>query len=461
MRDLTPARSSGQDDFERHPDSPGLEQLAAPVVSTSSAKAEITFSDRRLRDTVRMPRITIHAFFDTPEIGVSIHSAAADRLMSRVKTTVRGGGLAAAVEFYRQSPTPNLILVESRSADSTFLSELDSLAEVCDAGTKVMAIGHTNDISFYRELMRRGVSEYLVAPTDPFSLIRSISDLYGETTSTKLGQIYAFVGAKGGVGSSVIAHNVAWSIASRLSLDVIVADMDLPFGTASLDFNVDPSSGIAEAIQDVGRLDEVLLDRLLTKCSDHLNLLSAPANLEGSYDLAEAAMEPLLDLAQATVPYLILDMPHLWTAWARKTLLSADEIVITATPDLANLRNTKSLVGFLRQARPNDPLPRLVLNQVGVPKRPEIKPLDFAKAVQLDISACVPFDANLFGTAANNGQVIADVSARAAAPKIIAGLADALTGRSGQKRRRLGMPDMNSLLGRISRLPFPSTKGVP
>jgi pilus assembly protein CpaE len=422
--------------------------------------AETSLGERRPRDAVRIPRITIHAFFDTPDFGTTIRDAAADRLMSRAKTTVPGGGLAAAVDLYRQSPTPNLILVESRGADSDFLAELDSLAEVCDAGTKVIAIGRTNDINFYRELMRRGISEYLVAPTDPVSLIGAISDQYRETPSTKLGQIYAFVGAKGGVGSSVIAHNVAWSIARRLSLDVIIADLDLPFGTASLNFNVDPGSGIAEAIQDIGRLDEVLLDRLLTKCGEHLNLLSAPANLERPYDLTEATMEPMLELAQASVPFLILDMPHLWTAWARKTLLSADEIVITATPDLANLRNTKNLVTFLRQARPNDPLPRLVLNQVGVPKRPEIKPQDFAKAVQLDITACIPFDASLFGTASNNGQVIAEASARAAAPKIIAGLADTLTGRDAQKRRR-GIMDVASLFRPVSRWPFTPSGTAP
>ena len=120
----------------------------------------------------------------------------------------------------------------------------------------------------------------------------------------------------------------------------------------------------------------------------------------------------MLEIVQANVPTVVLDVPHLWTAWVRKTLIAADEVIITAVPDLANLRNAKSIVDLLRQARPNDAPPKLILNQVGVPKRPEIKPDDFAAALQLTPIATIPFDPLLFGTAANNGQMIAEASAK-------------------------------------------------
>ncbi|WP_230533187.1 AAA family ATPase [Microvirga roseola] len=370
--------------------------------------------------------------------------------MSRANTTVHQGGIAAAIEFYRQAPTPNLIVVESRSS-AGLITELDSLAEVCDAGTKVLAVGHTNDIAFYRELMRRGISEYMLAPVQPFSLVETIAGLYGETTSSKLGRVYAFMGAKGGVGSSTVAHNVAWTIARRVSLDVIIADMDLPFGTAGLDFNVDAGVGIGEAIQDPARLDEVLLDRLLTKCGNNLSLLAAPGTLDRSYDICEGTFERLLEVAQASVPFLILDMPHLWTAWSRNMLKAADEVVLTAAPDLAGLRNTKSLIDFLKQARPNDPPPKLILNQVGMPKRPEIKPRDFAKAVQLELTACIPFDAHQFGTAANNGQMAAEITGKSAAARAFAEVSDVLTGRQPLKGRRTPSFNLSSIFGKPKR----------
>jgi pilus assembly protein CpaE len=405
------------------------------------------------RESLRIPRIVVHAFYESPEAAAVIERAALDRLMSRAQVLVQSGGVATAVEHYHQTPTPDLIIVESRSEHASFLAELDRLAEVCYAGTKVMAIGRVNDITFYRDLMRRGISEYIVAPVDPLALISSIASIYGASSPSKLGQVYAFIGAKGGAGSSTLAHNVGWTIAHRLGSNVVMADLDLPFGTASLDFNLDVAQGVAEAIQDAGRLDEVLLDRLLLKCGDHLSLLAAPATLEKSYDVQNGAIEQLIEVAQTSVPFLVLDMPHLWTSWAKNTLVSADEIVITAMPDLANLRNAKNLIHVLRQARPHDPPPKLVLNQVGMPKRPEIKVDDFAKAVDLKPTACIPFDAHLFGTAANKGQMVAQTSGKGAALNAFGEIADTITGRQEAKRNHGGYLGLGSLIRRNRKKP--------
>jgi pilus assembly protein CpaE len=407
--------------------------------------------DARTRETLRIPRIVIEAFCDTPDVASAIEEAARDRLMARTRVNVTMGGMSAAIDYYNNNATPNLVIIESRLSSDLYLAELDRLAEVCDSGTRLMAAGHTNDIRFYRELIKRGVSEYVLAPLDPVALIASVSSIYGEASASKLGQTLAFIGAKGGVGSSTIAHNVASSISRRLNSDVMVADLDLPFGTASLDFNLDAGVGIAEAIQDSSRLDEVLLDRLLTQCSDHLSLLSAPAMLERAYDLSENAIEPLIEVAQASIPFTVLDIPHLWTSWAKNALIAADEIVVTAIPDLANLRNAKNLINVLRQARPHDPPPKLVLNQAGMPKRPEIKPKEFAKAVHLEPVACIPFDAHLFGTAANKGQMIADVSVRSPSAKSFSELADLLSGRQQSKRTGKSSLGLTSLFGKMKR----------
>ena len=120
-----------------------------------------------------------------------------------------------------------------------------------------------------------------------------------------------------------------------------------------------------------------------------ISLLAAPASLDKSYDFAEGAFDPVLEVIQSNVPTVVLDVPHIWTSWARRTLIAADQVVVTAAPDLANLRNAKAIVDLLRNARPNDAPPKLILNQVGVPKRPEIKPEDFAAALQLMPTAVI------------------------------------------------------------------------
>jgi pilus assembly protein CpaE len=389
-------------------------------------------------EMLRVPAITLHAFCDTAETATALEAAAADRRMSRAHTTVQPGGIAAALEMYGKITTPDLVLFESRAGAAELFGQLDALANVCSARTKVVVIGHANDIELYRGVLTRGVSEYIVAPVDPISVIAAVSRLYHVAGNAKLGRTFAFVGARGGVGSSTVAHNVAASMARLYSSDVILADLDLSFGSAGLAFNLDHGQGVAQALQDTARLDDGLFERLLNKCGEHLSVLTAPASLEACSDLTESAFEHLIDIARSSVPFVVLDMPHVWTAWAKKTLLSAEEIVVTAAPDLVGLRNAKNLVAALQRARPNDGPPRLVLNQMGVPKRAEIKPGQFAKALGLEPAACIAFEPSTFSAAANDGRMVVDTAVRSPASRHFAQIARAIAGRPGGRDVQTG-----------------------
>jgi pilus assembly protein CpaE len=382
-----------------------------------------------------IPRVAIQAFCESQEVAASIQRADHDRRLDRVNMKVQMGGATAAVEAYRSSPTPNVIILESALGDGQhLLQSLDNLSEYCDPGTKVIVIGHVNDVLLYRELIRRGVSDYLIAPLTTVQLIRSISDLYNAPGTDPLGKTIAVIGTKGGVGASTIAHNLSWNIARGLSISTVLADLDLGFGTAGLNFNQDPPQGISEAVFALERLDSNMIERLLSKCAENLTLLAAPATLDKFYDFSEAAFDPIIDVLRATTPCIVLDLPHQWTAWSRRILVGADEIIIVCAPDLANLRNAKTMMDTLRQARPNDKPPKLVLNMVGVTKRPEINPTDFSKAIDCIPTAIIPFDAQLFGTAANNGQMIAEVQANGKVAQSFADLARGVTGKVEPKR---------------------------
>ncbi len=377
-----------------------------------------------------LPRISIQAFCDSLELSSLIEDIALDRRLSKTHIKVNAGGGVAAVEAYRSAPTPNLIIIESQSSMETLIGQLDELAEFCDPGTKVVIIGRNNDIALYRELIARGVSDYLVAPLDRLTLIRALSELYSAPGVNNVGRVVAVTGAKGGVGASVLAHNIAWATSGSQDIATIIVDMDLPFGTTGLDFNQDPPQGIADAVFSPDRTDANFLDRLISKCTDKLGILAPPATLERLYDFNENAFDGIIDLLRASTPLIILDVPHGWTAWTRKALVSADELIVVATPDLASLRNTKSLIDTLRAARPNDARPKLILNMVGVPKRPEITAADFAKALDVGPLAVIPFEPKLFGTAANNGQMISEVDSKSKIAETIDGVARSLLGRS-------------------------------
>jgi pilus assembly protein CpaE len=383
-----------------------------------------------------VPRISIQAFCETPEVAGAMQAAIGDRRMVKAHVKVQMGGLVAALEAYSGAATPNVILIEHGGNGIDLLSGLDRLSEVCDAGTKLVVVGRLNDIVLYRELVRRGVSDYVVSPVSPLDIVRTISHLFSKPDSEPLGRVLAVIGAKGGVGSSTVAHNIAFAASRDLRLNSVIADLDLAFGTAGLDFNQDPPQGIADAVFSPDRVDAAFIDRLLSKCTDHLSLLAAPATLDREYDFGVEAFDTILDALRGTVPYIVLDLPHMWTAWAKRALVGADEVLFVAAPDLANLRNVKNMFDFTRGARPNDRPPLYLLNQVGMAKRPEVRSADFAKALDAEPVASIPFDPQLFGTAANNGQMIAEVSASHKIAEIFLSLAKTLTGRAEVKKEK-------------------------
>ncbi|MCG8560914.1 MAG: AAA family ATPase [Hyphomicrobiales bacterium] len=413
------------------------EQAPAPQPAPAPAPAaEPVAADARARP---IPRINIQAFCEDQKTAAVLQQVSEDRRLSKAHVTVQMGGIEAGTAFYRNAPTPNLIMVESLHDRDGMLADLERLAAVCDSGTKVLVVGHVNDVLLYRQLMQRGVSEYLVMPLTASDVMMSLSAIYSDPDAEPVGQVVAFVGAKGGVGSSTVCHNTAWAISETIETDVVIADLDLAFGTAGLDFNQDPVQGIADALISPDRLDEVLLDRLLSRCSDHLSLFAAPGTLEQTYDLDPGACDTVIDVVRSNVPYMAVDVPHVWTNWARQVLMHADHIVLTAAPDLANLRNAKNLIDKIKSTRSNDAPPLLVLNQVGLPKRPEISVREFAGALECEPKAVIDFDAQLFGTAANNGQMIEEVSNKAKAAEQFRDLAYLLSERTEPKAQRTSL----------------------
>jgi pilus assembly protein CpaE len=395
-------------------------------------------SDDQLDDTPAQPeeyispapRVSVQAFCASVAIATAVRAASEDRRLGKAHLTVHMGGIAAAIETYHKAPTPNVILLET------------------EPGSDIL-----NDVTPYRELVRRGISDYVTGPIEPIDVVRAICGLYAASEAVAVGRIIAVVGAKGGVGASTVAHNVAWAIARDLALDSVVIDLDLAFGTASLDYNQDPVQGIANAVFQPERPDSAFMERLLSKCTDRLDLLAAPATLDQVYDFGADAFDAIFDTMRMTTPCIVLDVPHQWSAWTKRTLVGADDILIVAEPDLANMRNAKNMLNVLKAARPNDRPPLYCLNQVGMHKRPEITTREFAKAIESQPIAAIPFDSRMFGTAANNGQMIAQIAAKHRTTQMFLQMAQRLTGHAVTKRSRTSFlaPLIKKLQGATAR----------
>ncbi|MDO9527028.1 MAG: AAA family ATPase, partial [Gemmobacter sp.] len=341
------------------------------------------------RPVGHVPHITVGTFCETSRTHAVMAAVATDRRLSRAITSTSLGGIAEAITYCRNHPTPDLLVLESGGPREDLLAQLGELASVCDVATKVIVIGKSNDVALYRDLMDRGISDYIVGPVDILTVVATILRLFSKPGAVKAGKVCAFIGAKGGVGSSVIAQNVGWNIAHDMGRPVLLADMDLQFGSVSLNLNLETASGFADQMggaarkDDVERLDEGLFNRLLVRRGKFLSVLPSGSAMRDVAEPGAEILNRMLELAQASFSVVVLDMPHVWSPWVRRTLAVADEVVITAEPDLGNLRNAKRMIDLLRPLRPNDTPPKLVLNKVGVPGREEIKTSEFASALQM------------------------------------------------------------------------------
>lgn len=428
---LDPLEVPANDSFDSFLNSDDL--LAPPEQKPVMAEQPIFTMPDSSGGDAPLPAISIKVFYEREETRMMMDVCARDRRMGRATLEAIPGGIPAAIDYMQNNPTPNLLMIESSSAAHQILGEIDALAEHCDENVQVMVVGVVNDIKLYRQLVARGVSEYLVPPFEPIQIIRSISSLFVDPDRPFVGKQISVIGAKGGVGSSTIAHNLAWALAENVLVNTTLVDLDLSFGTTALDFNQETPQTIADALLAPERADDAVIERLLAKATDRLSLFTAPASINQIMDIPDEAFTTVIESVRRNVPYMVLDLPHTWSRWVQRTLVASDEVIIVCQPDLASLRNGKNFIDQLKGQRPNDNPPRLVLNMSGVPKRPEIPVKDFAAAIGVEPEIILPFEPELFGTAANNGQMISETDAASRSSMAIDHLASVLTGRSVAK----------------------------
>ncbi|MBY7649154.1 MAG: CtpF protein [Candidatus Liberibacter europaeus] len=381
-----------------------------------------------IKSKYSLPGVSVHAFCITDTLCSVVEKSKIDPKMSQISITFTKGSIAEAVSMFSNSATPDLIIVQTKLSPGEILQSLGALADVCDSNTKVIVIGDTHDVTLYKELIANGVSEYLIEPLSVKDLIGVIGKIFEDNTEEEsFGQTISFIGSKGGVGSSTIAHNCAFSIASIFARGTVLADLDLPYGTVNINFDRDPIKGISDAIYASGKVDKVFIDQLLLSYTDNLSLLTAPSMLDRTYDFDSDVICRILDILQRSCPFTIIDMPHLWNHWTRDILVSSDTVVITTTLDLPGLRNSKNLIDVLKRLRPNDKPPYLILNQVGMPKRPEISIDDFCGSLGVESSLVIPFDSAIFGIAANYGKMICDIYPKSSITKMFSNFIHIIT----------------------------------
>jgi pilus assembly protein CpaE len=265
--------------------------------------------------------------------------------------TIKSGGIAKAIRHLGAERSPENIIVDISLTDMP-VSRVQDLAQLCEPGVAVIAIGDRNDIGLYRDLVQAGVSDYVVKPITPQLLANALSPRPASAdriipVSRKLGKMVAFVGARGGVGTTTLAINLAWYLADRQKRRVLLLDLDLQNGDCALALNVSPTPGLCDALANPQRIDSVFLERTMAAHSERLFVLSAEEALSADVDFRAEAIETLVGVLRTQFHYVIVDVPRLPGAPYRRSLDMADIRIIVADQTLLSVRDTVRLQAAL------------------------------------------------------------------------------------------------------------------
>lgn len=398
-----------------------------------------------------LPAISLAIFTETAPFAAQMAEMGRSRQFGRVRMTMMDGGLRGALAAYAEGPAPQFLLIETDAPAAELLAGLDSLSELCDPETRVLVVGADNDIALYRELIRRGVSDYLPRPVTTDAILKSLSDITSQGSAAAKGQVTAFLGACGGAGSSTVALNAAWLAGQTGHGPVGLIDLDLDFGTAGVSLALDGARGVVEAFRAGTNLDGQLLDGLFDSYDAHLRVLVATDATGLAEDPSPEVVDHLTDLARSGGNPVFLDLPGMGSAVTRRALMAADRVVLTTTPDLAGLKNCRKLLDMIATLRPDDPKPLVVLNKVGLSKRTEIGAHDFAQTLGISIAATLPFDARGLAHSANLGRVHVATSAGRTLGNGLQSLVRTLTGQSAVTKKAAAKPALPGFLQRLMR----------
>ncbi|TCT07511.1 AAA family ATPase [Aquabacter spiritensis] len=381
-----------------------------------------------------LPRLTLHAFCRSHAVMESMTEACAHERMVRVDSRVGGGGIDGAVQAIRgMQRAPQVIVVEVLPETTTLMADLERLAGVCSGHTRVFVIGHSNDMKLYQRLLREGASDYLLAPLAPGDFVAALARvLAAEAETETLGASVVVLGSRGGVGATTVACNLAYVLAEELALDTVLADLKLPFGAVASQFDVTPSLEHSVYLYSPALLDGPALEQLLVPKGARLKLLTAAPNLEacarGDAGLAFERLVPLLMGAHAMT---ISDTPLIWSPAAIAHLTQATQIVLVVTPDFAAAANAQAVMRQMRALRGAESRPIVVLNQMGVAQRQELKVTELAEIFGRPARELltIAHDPRAFSISEQNGRVLSERAPTHDAARVFRALAARVAGR--------------------------------
>ena len=372
------------------------------------------------------------------------------------------GGLRNAVQSLSISASPAILMVDlSESGDP--LNDINALAEVCEPGTVVIAIGQVNDVRLYRDLLGSGIHDYLLKPLSANQLRDALTNAQSTFAAPRNNEnnedrehiSTAVVGTRGGVGASTLATSLGWLFATEHERPTALLDLDVHFGTAALTLDLEPGRGLTDAIDNPSRIDGLFIERAMVRANDKLAIMSAEAPINAPVMTDGTAFSQLGEEFRQAFEMTVIDLPRNMLINFPHLLTEVNVVTLVTELTLASARDTIRLLSWLKINAPSAQ-PMVVCNKMQNGAT-EISKADFEASIERKINFQIAYDQKAAANAAKLGQtfVEANKSSKTVAPiheiaKAIVGVAEdegASLAAAGKNTSLLGKFDLKSLLG--------------
>jgi len=376
------------------------------------------------------------------------------------------GGLRNAIQSLSISASPAILMVDlSESGDP--LNDINALAEVCEPGTVVIAVGQVNDVRLYRDLLSSGIHDYLLKPLSAGQLRDSLTQAQAvfatprgsESEGDRPHLTTTIVGTRGGVGASTIATSLAWLFATEHKRSTALFDLDVHFGTGALTLDLEPGRGLIDAIENPGRIDGLFIERAMVRAQDNLAIMSAEAPLNSPLMTDGSAFLQLQEEFRQGFEMTVVDLPRNMLINFPHLLAETNVVGVVAEMTLASARDTIRMLSWLKANAPSaQPLVIASKVQQGLA---EISKADFEASIEHNINFTVPFDGKAAANAAKLGQVFAQANRPSKAAAAIRSIGDTIVSAAGEEGASLQEAgQQTSLLGKFDLKSMMSSKKV-
>ena len=375
------------------------------------------------------------------------------------------GGLRNAVQSLSIAASPNILLVDlSESGDP--LNDINALAEVCEPGTVVLAVGQVNDVRLYRDLITSGIHDYLLKPLTPATLRDALAQAQAAFSAPKVADAStvkthvstAVVGTRGGVGASTIATSLAWLFSEEKRATALL-DLDIHFGTGALSLDLEPGRGLSDAIENPSRIDGLFIERAMIRANSNLAILSAEAPITVPLLTDGGAFLQLEEEFRAAFDMTVIDMPRSMLVNFPQLLADVNVVILVTEMTLASARDSIRLLSWLKA---NAPHAQVIIAANKVPATfAEISKADFEASIERKIGLSVPYDLKGASNAAKLGQTFAEANRASKAAQILRDLGQQVIGAGDAaeagaptaKKALLGKFDFKAMLPKKDKLP--------